>query len=77
MSTIKHVTISELQKQLHSSPLPSDTRLTVTIEEKKKIKRVWNKEKATKAMKKLKGSGNGQLVSALLRERRKDKLANE
>ena len=74
MSTIKHVTISELQKQLHSLLLPSDTQLTVIIEEDKRIKRVWNKEKAIKAMKRLKGSGNGQLVSALLRERRKDKL---
>lgn len=74
MSTIKHVTISELQKRLHSSHVPSDTQLTVTIDENKKIKRTWNKEKALKAMKRLKGSGNGQLVSALLRERKKDKL---
>ncbi len=35
----------------------------------KESRKVWNKEKALEAMKKLKGSGNGKLVDALLKER--------
>jgi len=74
MATIKHIPLSKLREKLQSLQLPFDTRLTVTIEENKGIKKVWNKQKALKAMKRLKGSGNGGLVGALLKEREKDKL---
>ena len=42
-------------------------------EEKPGSKKRWDRQKALEAMKKLKGSGNGKLVEALLREREKDK----
>ena len=77
MTTIKHVTLLELQKKFDSLHLPDDTRLTVIIEDiedDEAIKRVINRQIALKAMKRLKGSGNGNLVSSLLREREKDAL---
>jgi len=74
MATIKHITLAELQKKLNSLKLSSDTHLTVTIEEKKASKKIWNKQKALEVMMKLKGSGNGNLVDTLLKEREKDKL---
>ncbi|MGR3180075.1 MAG: hypothetical protein ACUZ8E_18700 [Candidatus Anammoxibacter sp.] len=74
MTTIKHVTLSELQKKFNSLHLPSHTRLTVTIEDDEIIKKTINKKNALEAMKKLKGSGNGNLVAALLKEREKDAL---
>ncbi|MDM8557317.1 hypothetical protein [Candidatus Parabeggiatoa sp. HSG14] len=39
-------------------------------------KKQWNKSCALEAMKKLKGSGNGQLIAALLNERQKERLKN-
>ncbi|MBN2373775.1 hypothetical protein JXL19_08310 [bacterium] len=74
MATIKHITLPELQKKLESLKLSSDTYLTVTIEEMKSKKKVFNKQDALDIMKKLKGSGNGNLINVLLKEREKDKL---
>jgi hypothetical protein len=45
--------------------------------ETKAVKKRWHKARALKAMKKLKGSGNGQLVATLLNERQKENLENE
>ncbi len=73
MQTMKHITLSELNEKFNSLHLPSGTRLTVTIEDKE-IKKPFDKQKGLEAMKKLKGSGNGNLVAALLKERRKDAL---
>lgn len=73
MATIKNVTLSKLQEKLNSLQLPSNAQLTIIIEENVGIKNVWDKQKALEAMKKLKGSGNGKLVDALLKERKKDK----
>ena len=74
MPTIEHVTLSELQDLLQSLHLPPDTRLTVKFEDAQTIQRAVKTQKAVAAMKKLKGSGNGNLVIALLAEREKDAL---
>jgi hypothetical protein len=74
VATIEHITISEFKEKLNTLKLPSDTYITVTIEEKPGNKKRWDKQKALEAIEKLKGSGNGKLVEALLRDREKDKL---
>ncbi len=74
MSAIEHVTFSELQDLLRSLQLPPDTRLTVQFEDAQAMQKVLKRQKAIEAMQKLKGSGNGNLVTALLSEREKDTL---
>jgi len=74
MSTIERVTLSELQKLLQSLKPPPDTRLTVEFEDAQVVQKAFKRQKAIEAMKKLKGSGNGNLVSALLTEREKEVL---
>ncbi len=74
MSTIKHVTFSELKKLLPTLQLPPDSRLTVTIEDKQVAGNALKRQKALSAMRKLKGSGNGRLLAALLKERKRDAL---
>ena len=74
MSTLEHVTLSELQDFLHSLQLPPETRLTVKFEGAQTVEKVLKRQKAIAAMKKLKGSGNGNLVAALLAERDKEAL---
>ncbi|MEW6378225.1 MAG: hypothetical protein AB1611_01325 [bacterium] len=69
MAIIENMTLSELKEKLNSLQLPGDTDLVVTIEKKEETKKTWDKQKALEAMKKLKGSGNGRLVDALLKER--------
>jgi hypothetical protein len=73
-STLSLITLSELQSLLHSLNLPSDTRLTVIFEDNVTTEKIFKRKKMLAAMKKLKGSGNGNLVSVLLEERTKDKL---
>lgn len=72
MSAIEHVTISELQDLLQSLKLPPDTRITVHFEDGQAVEKALKRQKAIEAMKKLKGSGNGKLVSSLLAEREKE-----
>jgi hypothetical protein len=72
MSTV-NMTLSELQYFLNHAPLPSETRLTITFDDNK-TEEIQKRKRAIEAMKKLRGSGNGNLVNALLRERIKDKL---
>lgn len=74
MSAIEHVTVSELQELLQSLKLPPDTRLTIQFEDGQAVEKALKRQKAIEAMKKLKGSGNGKLVSALLAEREKEAL---
>ena len=64
MKQLSHITLSALQKLLVSPK----TRLTVTIEENSNAKKI-----AIAAMKKLRGSGNGNLIDRLLADRLKDK----
>ena len=72
MSQLEHVTLSELQDLLQSLQLPPETRLTVKFEDGQAVQKALKRQKAVEAMKKLKGSGNGNLVSALLTERTKE-----
>lgn len=72
MPMIEHVTLSELQKLVQSLQLPPDTRLTISFEDEQVVQKALRRHKAIAAMKKLKGSGNGNLVNALLLEREKE-----
>jgi len=72
MPTIQYITIKELQNLLRSLQLPPDIRFTVTFEDDEAVKKVLKRQLAIAAMKKLRGSGNGNLVAALLTEREKD-----
>ena len=74
MSTLTSITLSELKSLLRSLKLPSDTKLSVTFEDDRIPAKILKREAAISAMKKLKSSGNGKLVSVLLQERQKDKL---
>ena len=74
MSTIEHVTLSELQDVLQTLQLPPDTRVTVKFEDTQAVQKAVRRQKAIEAMQKLKGSGNGHLVAALLAEREKEAL---
>ncbi len=71
MPTLEHVTVLELQNLLQS--LPPETRLSVKFEEPEATKNALKRQKGLDAMKKLRGSGNGKLLEALLAERECDK----
>ena len=64
MKVLEHITL----KQLNNLPLRGETLLTVSIEETEKVKSL-----AVKAMKKLRGSGNGKLFKALLKDRKTER----
>lgn len=53
--------------------LPSETRIKIIFEDNNTATRMLKYKRATDAMKKLKGSGNGNLLNALLIERMRDK----
>lgn len=74
MSTIEHVKLSELQNLLQSLKLPPETRLTIKFEDGQAVQKALKRQMAIEAMKKLKGSGNGNLVATLLTEREKEAL---
>jgi hypothetical protein len=74
MSSLEHVTIAELHGILSSLDLPPDTRLTITFEDSPTAIKALKRQRAIEAMKKLKGSGTGNLVTVLLKEREKDGL---
>jgi len=69
MSTIEHLTISELKILLLTLELPPDARLTVTIDDKQVAEKALKQQRALAAMRKLKGCGNGHLHATLLREK--------
>lgn len=70
VSTIENLTLSELQNLLQTLQLPPETRFTVRFEDAQSVERALKRQKAPAALKKLKGSGNGNLVAALLAKRR-------
>lgn len=74
MSTLENITLSEFKALLNRVKLPAKTRLTVTFENHQSALEILKRKRATEAMKKLRGSGNGNLVNALLNERENDKL---
>ncbi len=74
MSTLEHITVSEFQNLLNRVKLHPKTRLTVTFEDDRPVVEILKRKRATEAMQKLRGSGNGNLISILLKEREKDNL---
>lgn len=73
MQTLENITVSEFQDLLNHVKLSKKTRLTVTFEDDQSAIEILKKKRAMEAMQKLRGSGNGNLVTALLNERDKDK----
>jgi hypothetical protein len=73
MTTLENITLSEFKALIKHVKLPEKTRLSVTFADDQPIE-IFKRKKATEAMQKLRGSGNGNLVTALLEEREKDKL---
>ncbi len=71
--TLENITLSEFQDLLHHVELPDKTRLSVTFEDEQSTLAVLKKKRTLEAMKKLRGSGNGNLVAALLEDRQNDK----
>ncbi len=72
MPTEINITVSEFQSILTQTPLPSDMRLTISFEDEGAAREFLRKRSAVEAMKSLRGTGNGNLVAALLRERNAD-----
>jgi hypothetical protein len=73
MSTAIDITLSEFQFFLKHLELPSETRLRIIFEDNA-ASEMLKRKRAIESMRKLRGSGNGNLLNALLREREKDKL---
>lgn len=74
MSTVENITLSEFKDLLTHVKLPEKMRLTVIFEDSQSGAEILKKKRAFEAIHKLRGSGNGNLVKTLLKERSKDKL---
>nr|VFJ46055.1 MAG: hypothetical protein BECKFM1743A_GA0114220_100329 [Candidatus Kentron sp. FM]VFJ73059.1 MAG: hypothetical protein BECKFM1743C_GA0114222_106982 [Candidatus Kentron sp. FM]VFK06423.1 MAG: hypothetical protein BECKFM1743B_GA0114221_100175 [Candidatus Kentron sp. FM] len=73
MRTTIDTTLSELQPVLDRLSLPSETKLRITLEQNDPDWETRRRERAMEAMKKLRGSGNGKLLDALLEERARER----
>nr|VFJ61741.1 MAG: hypothetical protein BECKFW1821B_GA0114236_106719 [Candidatus Kentron sp. FW]VFJ62003.1 MAG: hypothetical protein BECKFW1821A_GA0114235_11214 [Candidatus Kentron sp. FW] len=73
MQTTIDTTLSELQPVLDRLSLPSETKLRITFEDNDPDREIWQREKVIAAIEKLQGSGNGQLLDALLEERARER----
>ena len=73
MTTLAHITLFEFETLLKGVELPKETRLTVTFEDEQSAIAIAQRTKALKAMHKLRGSGNGNLVNVLLQDREREK----
>ena len=73
MTKLEHITLSEFESLARCANLPPQTRLTVTVEDDQAALQIVRHQEALEAMRKLRGSGNGRLVRALLEERARDK----
>ena len=71
MSTKINITLSELQSFLNHLSLPSETRLSIVFDDNDASVEILKRKRAIDAIKKLKGSGNGNLTNALLKERQR------
>ncbi|MGC1374900.1 MAG: hypothetical protein WA821_01670 [Anaerolineales bacterium] len=69
MAILEHLTFSELEKLIRALALSPDTRLTVTFDEQEATQKALKRQKALDAMTRLKGSGNGRLMAALMKSR--------
>lgn len=74
MPAIEQVPLSELEKMLRTLNLPGNTRVTVRFDDNEAAEKVLKQKRALEAMKKLRGSGNGNLLETLLKERANDKM---
>jgi len=74
MPSSSTMSLSELKIMLRSLQLPADTKLSITFEDGQDHAVTLKKQTAVSAMNKLKGSGNGYLVAALLTERQHGKM---
>jgi len=72
MSTMINSTISELQFLLNQAQLPSKTRIRIIFEDKNSGAEILKRKRAIEAMRQLRGSGNGNLLDALLTDRKRD-----
>lgn len=73
MTTLSNITLSEFESLLQGVHLPTETRVTITFEDDYTALELIKRKKALEAMRKLRGSGNGNLVNVLLQERKRDK----
>ena len=73
MTTLAHITVSDFTSLVQKANLPLDARITVTVEDDDAAMKLVQRQKALIAMQKLRNSGTGHLVEALLQERDKDK----
>ncbi len=73
MSTLTHITLSEFQTLLRCVQLPVETRLTVTFEDERSAMAILQRKRALEAMRKLRGSGNGNLLTVLFQDREQEK----
>lgn len=73
MTTLAHITLFEFETLLKGVELPKETRLTVTFEDEQSAIAIAQRTKALEAMRKLRGSGNGNLVRVLLQDREREK----
>lgn len=71
MKTI-NVSFSELQEMSHQWNLPPDTKLKISFEDDEAAQKIIKTQNALEAIRKLKGTGNGNLINTLLKEREKD-----
>jgi hypothetical protein len=74
MIILEHLSPSELVEQLHVLQLPTGTRVTVMVEDQKQaVPLSQDKTTVITAMNRLKGSGNGKLMTALLQARQAER----
>ena len=74
MTTLSSIKFSDLKDLLKSANVPEDSRVTITFEDDRVGTEISKREKALAAMKKLRGTGNGNLMKSLLDQRNKDKV---
>lgn len=72
MTKLSHITLSEFESLVQGVKLARDTRLTVIFEDDRTAVQLIKRKKALEAMRRLRGSGNGNLLNVLLQEREKD-----
>jgi len=72
MATAIDISLKDFQTIIKSMNLPDETKVSLTLENELVAIEVQRKRKALEAIKKLKGSGTGNLIKVLLKERAKD-----
>jgi hypothetical protein len=73
MSTLRDITLAELQEALRERGLSPETRVTVTLADSQNDSVDRKRQKALEAMQKLRGTGNGKLMATLQEERSRER----